>query len=107
MSDVRINYSERRPRSKYRYPEQKKAVYLTIKNQQIYSLLNGIFLTQLLENQIIYVNDYPSNALSESNSSPETSSNFIRRSSTVNFFFSSPEMFRMTRPLFIMIRRLP
>ena len=43
MSDVRINYLE-----------QQKAVYLTIKNQQIYSLLNGIFLTELLENRIIY-----------------------------------------------------
>ena len=107
MPDIRINYLERRPRSKYRYPEQQKAVYLTRKDQQIYSLNNGVFLTQLLENRIIYVDDYPSNALSESNSSPETSSNFIRRSSTVSFFFSSPEMFRMTRPLFIMIRRLP
>lgn len=53
------------------------------------------------------LNVYPSKALSEANSSPETSSNFMSRSSTVRFFFSSPEILRTTCPLFIMMSLLP
>ena len=56
---------------------------------------------------LLYRYVYPSKALSEANSSPETSSNFMSRSSTVRFFFSSPEILRTTCPLFIMMSLLP
>mgnify|MGYP000106669254 FL=1 len=55
----------------------------------------------------LHVFYYPKSALSEANSSPETSSNFMSRSSTVRFFFSSPEILRTTCPLFIMMSLLP
>ena len=50
---------------------------------------------------------YASSALSFANSSPLISSNFKSRSSTVSFFFSSPEISKMIFPSFIMIKRLP
>ena len=50
---------------------------------------------------------YPRIIRSLLNSSPEAVLNFSSRSSTVSFFFSSPEMSRTTWPSFIMISRLP
>ena len=54
-----------------------------------------------------YLPLYPSMALSSEKASPEFSLNLRSKSSTVRFFFSSPETSKIILPSFIIIRRLP